>query len=406
MGIIKRRYLHEILQHLAEDHEMVFLAGPRQVGKTTIGLQTFDHFEKSLYLNWDKFEDRILIQHGPDAVMDRFALSPELMANKAVVMFDEIHKFSQWQSWIKGFYDAYHRQTRIIVTGSSRFDVYKSGGDSLMGRYFLYRIHPLSVAELLVKNNQRKEIAAPKQLDDTLFRTLVKFGGFPRSFTKADDTFFYKWTMLRNQQLFHQEIRDLTNIQEIAQLEMLAQLLTHQVGQHTAYANLARKLQVSALTVKRWIETLKAFYYCFSIKPWSRNITRSLIKEPKYYLWDWSQVKDRGARHENIIASHLLKAVHYWNDFGLGSYDLYYVKDKQGREVDFLVTKDDSPWFLVESKSSDNHGITPALHYFQQQTNAQHAFQVVFEKEFVDKDCFSVTTPVIVPAKTFLSQLV
>ena len=130
------------------------------------------------------------------------------------------------------------------------------------------------------------------------------------------------------------------------------------------------------------------------------------MKQPKVYLWDWALISEVGARNENVVASHLLKAVHLWQDCGLGNYDLHFIRDKEKREVDFLVTKDEKPWFLVEVKSGNNQPISKHLHYFQQQLDVPHAFQVVFDMPYEDIDCFEYTTPIKVPAMTFLSQLV
>jgi hypothetical protein len=174
----------------------------------------------------------------------------------------------------------------------------------------------------------------------------------------------------------------------------------------TNYSELAKKIHVSSETVRRWIETLKALYYCFSIQPWTTNISKSLLKEPKIFLWDWSLAEDKGQRLENFVASHLLKAVHFWTDRGFGDYELYFLRDKEQREVDFLVTKDKKPWFLVEVKSSSHQGISKSLYYFQEQTGAPHAFQVAFDLPYVQKDCFSHKKPLIVPATTLLSQLI
>ena len=165
-------------------------------------------------------------------------------------------------------------------------------------------------------------------------------------------------------------------------------------------------MNVSVDTIRRWIKTLQSFFYCFSIQPWSKNIPRSLLKEPKIYLWDWINVEDKGSLLENLVASHLLKAAHFWTDRGLGQYDLWFIRDKEKREVDFLVTRDKKPWFLVEVKSSSHGGINKNLIYFQEKIKAKHAFQVVFDMEYIQKDCFQHSSPVIVPAQTFLTQLV
>jgi predicted AAA+ superfamily ATPase len=158
-------------------------------------------------------------------------------------------------------------------------------------------------------------------------------------------------------------------------------------------------------TIRRWVEVLKSFYYCFSLQPWSKNIARSLLKEPKLYLWDWSLIEDEGHRHENLVASHLLKAIHFWTDQGLGDFGLHYLRTKDQHEVDFLVTKDKEPWFLVEVKTKAK-GLSSALFRFQEETKAPHAFQLAFDLPFVAKNCFEEKGPILVPAQTFLSQLI
>jgi predicted AAA+ superfamily ATPase len=201
-------------------------------------------------------------------------------------------------------------------------------------------------------------------------------------------------------------LRDLTRIQELGQVEMLAELLRTQVGQLTSYSYLAKNVRVSVDTVRRWIATLESLYYCFTVKPWHRNIARALRKEPKYYLWDWSQVDDAGARAENLVASALLKAAHWWTETGQGEFGLHFIRDKQKREVDFVVTRNQQPWILVEVKSSEKAQLSDSLSYFQKQTRAEHAFQLAMEANFIERDCFEHHDPIIVPASTLLAQLV
>jgi hypothetical protein len=129
-----------------------------------------------------------------------------------------------------------------------------------------------------------------------------------------------------------------------------------------------------------------------------------LRKEPKWFLRDWAGIGDAGDRAETLVACHLLKAVEGWTDLGFGDFELRYLRDKAKREVDFLVVHDRKPWFLVEVKASDT-GLSPALAHFQGQTRAAHAFQVVLNLPFESVDCFSTSRPVVVPARTFLSQL-
>ena len=235
---------------------------------------------------------------------------------------------------------------------------------------------------------------------------MYKYGGYPKLYLKGNTAFSNRWQQLRTAQLVREDIRDGTRIQELAQLEVLVEMLNSQGAQQLNYSRLANHIQVSVDTIRRWMNTLSSFYYCFMVKPWHKNIARSLIKEPKLFLWDWSLITEKGARFENFIACHLLKAVHFWTDRGLGNYELFYIRTLEKEEVDFLVTKNKKPWFLVEAKFSGNVSLNPLLKHFQEVTGAEHAFQVAFDLPYVNKDCFKEKQPMIVPARTFLSQLI
>lgn len=384
---------------------MAFLMGPRQVGKTTLAFSFLEKNVNGHYFNWDRVDHRLLFLEGPDAVAKQSGLF-ELQAIKPTLIFDEIHKAKQWKLLLKGFFDSYERLAKIIVTGSSKLDTYKKGGDSLMGRYFYYRIHPLSVAEIISPNLINQEIRVkPTEINNTDWEALFDHGGFPEPFVQRSEEFSRRWQKARRDQLIREDVRDETRIHEVSLMEILAELLRLQAGQSMDYTSLSKKVGVSIDTIKRWLDVLRSFYYCFTIQPWSKNLSRSLIKEPKIYLWDWSLIDDEGHRLENLIASHLLKAVHFWNDRGIGDYGLFYLRTKDKLEVDFVVTKNGEPWFIVEVKVSDRN-ISPALYFFQKKLQPEHTFQVVCNMPFVDKNCFDEKGPICVPAKTFLSQLV
>ncbi|HPE85396.1 MAG TPA: ATP-binding protein [Chlamydiales bacterium] len=403
---LERFYCKVINMHFQKCNQMVFLVGPRQAGKTTASKllcrERTDHY----YLNWDNLDQRTAILKGPKYIAELAGIN-ELGQHKALLVFDEIHKYKDWKNWLKGFYDTYAESFDILVTGSAKIDVFRKGGDSLMGRYFCYRLHPLSVREVTEIALPRGPIRAkPIKINDRDFDDLWKYGGFPDPYLAASDRRFRQWQRMRHNQLFNEDIRDLTRIQDLDRLEILMEMLKEQAGSMTSVHSLATKLRVSDNTVKNWLKALKGLYYCFEITPWSKNVIRSLIKEPKYYLWDWSLCKDSGARAENFIASHLLKAVHFWNDYGFGEFGLYFVRNKDKKEVDFLVSKDNKPWFLVEVKAHRNKELSPALIDFHRELKTEYALQVVVDLPYVNKSCFASKMPIIVPAKTFLSQLI
>lgn len=402
---MKRIYEIVLEIHLKEFRQMIFLSGPRQVGKTTTSLEASSGSLLHYYFNWDNEDNRSAIIEGPQNIANLAKLS-EIQKELPIIVFDEIHKYRNWKRFLKGFFDSFEKKCRIIVTGSARLDVYKRGGDSLMGRYFLYRLHPLSVREIIDPTLAEAEIQKPKEIGSDDYEALLKYGGFPEPFIKRSSAFFNLWKRLRLEQLFKEDLRDLSKIQEISQIQMLAEILQEEASHSLNYSVLASKVKVSSPTLQRWIETLKNLYFCFTIQPWSKNLSRSLVKEPKIYLWNWALVQDVGAQFENFMASHLYKATQFWTDRGFGEYGLFYLRDKDKREVDFLVTKNNKPWFMVEVKSSGDKGISKWLYYYKEKLNVPYAFQIGFDLPYVDKDCFEVKEPIIVPAKTFLSQLI
>lgn len=399
MTAIPRLYETILRDHFATCRQMAFLSGPRQVGKTTLA-KTF----ATTFLSWDDPGDRALVLRGPAAVAEAAGLSG-LSDSSPVVAFDEIHHHPRWKTFLKGFFDKHESECRVIATGSARMDVWKRGGDSMMGRYFPYRVHPLSVAELLFPDLPGDDLVRPPApLAPDLWDALRTFGGFPEPFALRQPRFLRKWQRLRFEQLLREDLRDLSRSPDIALIEALALILGNRSGTLLSYASLARDIAVAEPTVKRWIALLSSLYFGFTVRPWHRNIETALRKTPKWYLRDWSAVADPGQRNETLLACHLLKAVEGWTDLGLGKFELFYLRDKQKREVDFLVSRDDVPWFLAEAKTSEDR-LSPALAHFQRRTGAPHAFQVVFDAPYVAADCFARTTPVSVPALTLLSQL-
>jgi uncharacterized protein len=384
--------------HLARHRQMALVSGPRQVGKTTACRAVAD-----AYLNWDNMDERRLLLKGPAEIATAVGLD-RLRARPAVAVIDELHKHSKWKGLLKGLFDTYGDRAKWIVTGSSRLDVFRRGGDSLMGRYLLYRVHPWSVAECLRPEITEKAIRPPREIDEDDWRALVVHGGFPEPFLKRDPRFTNRWRSLRHEQLSKEDLRDVTRVQELGAIEVLMRVLEERSAQQLVYSNLATEIGVAVDTIRRWIDLLGRLHLGFLVRPWFRNVTKSLRKEPKWFLRDWSGIADEGARAETLVACHLLKATEGWTDLGLGHYELRYLRDKLKREVDFVVVRDGKPWFLVEVKKADAN-LSPALAHFQAQTGAEHAFQVVLDLPYEEANCFAHRKPIVVPAKTFLSQL-
>ncbi len=352
------RYLEKsILDDLGE--KMVFLGGPRQVGKTTLAKTLGQgRFKESVkYLNWDAREDKKRILAGTFA------------ADEALIIFDEIHKYRHWKTFIKGFFDKNRERYRIIVTGSSRLDVYRKGGDSLLGRYHHYRLHPLSLREVISKGAPQAHVGRALHFQDSTPETrdaldrLLKFGGFPEIFLKGTEKALQRWHNLRLDALVSQDIRDIENLRDLTGIETLIHLLPGKVGGLLSVNSLREDLLVAHKTAASWVDVLERFYYHFRILPHQSSRIKALRKEPKLYLWDWSEVADDGARFENLMASHLLKFCHYLHDAEGVRTELRFLRDVEGREVDFLLTVDGKPWFCVEAKTSDKSASRSLLHF-------------------------------------------
>ncbi len=340
---------------------MVFVGGPRQVGKTTFALSFLpEPTGKNVgYLNWDNAKVRSLLLKG------------ELPAGESCIVLDEIHKFARWRNLVKGFYDANRSSVSFLVTGSARLDYYRKGGDSLQGRYHYYRLHPFSLLELNPFGNKND------------LELLLKFGGFPEPVLRGDERFWRRWQRERMQRVIYEDIRDLENIKEISLLELLAEELPNRVGSPLSIKNLKELLQVAHETAARWVEIFERMYFCFRIAPYGPSRIRAVKKEQKLYLWDWSLVTDPGARFENFVAAQLLKYCHFLEDTEGHVMELRFLRDTDKREIDFVVLKDHKPCFAVECKSGER-GLNPALHYFKERTAIPLYYQVhMGEKDYL-----------------------
>ncbi len=344
MAVRTRLYDHMLREHFARHRQMALVSGPRQVGKTT----TCRAFGSS-YLNWDSTDDRRVVLRGPNEVARHLGLE-QLREQAPLVVFDELHKYSKWKRFLKGFFDVYGARVQVIVTGSSRLDITRRGSDSLMGRYFMFRMHPWSVSECARTDLPEQPIQPPVSTSEADWRALNEHGGFPEPFLSRDIRFTRRWRALRQEQLTRGDLRDVARLQDLGPMETLALILAEQSAGQLVYSNLSREIGVAVDTAKRWVDLLVRLHYGFLVRPWFANVTKALRKEPKWFLRDWSGIEDPGARAETLVACHLLKAVEGWTDLGLGQFELRYLRDKLKREVDFVVVRDRKRDFWSRSR--------------------------------------------------------
>ncbi|OGC20982.1 hypothetical protein A2282_00680 [candidate division WOR-1 bacterium RIFOXYA12_FULL_36_13] len=322
-----------------------------------------------------------------------------------IIILDEIHKYKKWKTLVKGFYDKFKDDRDITVTGSSRLDIYRREGDSLQGRYHYYRLHPFTLAEVLGRKNNLIPSTAIN-FESTkeswkILNNLLKYGGFPEPFIAQDEKTARRWQNERIERMFREDIRDVEIIRDLGSMEILGSLLPEKASGLLSINSLREDLEVSHKAVTNWINLLEKFYYHFRIYPFSGKKIRSLKKESKIYLWDWSEIKNLGKLFENLVASHLLKLVHYLHDAEGYNIDLYFLRDTDGREVDFLITIGQKPWFAVEVKTQEKN-IAKNLLYFAERLKIPYLYQVILEKN-IDKRIGNIR---LISADKFLSGLV
>lgn len=340
---------------------MVLLAGPRQCGKTTLAKSIAEQFTNSLYFNWDVPTDKRRLIENPLF----FEELPRQDASRPLVLLDEIHKYKEWKNYLKGAYDHSHEGFLFLVSGSGRLDLYQKGGDSLAGRYYPFHLWPLTLAELHGRNATLEQFRAdPLSIRETdaemceaTWERLTAFTGFPEPYLAARTQTYRRWSRTYHRQLIREDIRDGADIKRIDDVEILFSLLPSKVGAPLSITNLATDLHVAYNTVKSWLMVFERFYLVFTLRPWTSRLSRALHKERKTYVFDYAAIEDPAARFENMIALELFRAVSNWTDLGHGDFGLYFIRTKEGREVDFLVADGHKPMFLVEAKSWDD---TPA----------------------------------------------
>ena len=353
-----KRYLDDLIaRDLAK--KMVFVTGPRQVGKTTLSRVLLGS-ETGQYLNYDVADDRAVI------------LSAKWIPQATLLVLDEIHKMPDWKPWLKGVFDGKPAKQKLLVTGSARLDTFRQAGESLAGRFFAWRLHPISTREWCTQPG-----ATPA---DALTHLLTR-GGFPEPCLATSDDEAQRWRRQYFDGLIRNDVLEFSRVHELTAMRLFTELLRQRVGSPLSLASIARDLNVSPVTLKRYLEILEALYIVFVVRPWHHNIARATLQAPKVYFFDTGLVQgDEGVRFENLVACHLLKHVHWQQDAKGKEVDLHYVRTKDGAEVDFCLSHKapagDTLTHLIECKLGDSKPHAALKRFAEQWTNAQ-AVQVV-----------------------------
>ena len=397
----------KIWQELAGDKSMVFLVGPRQVGKTTLAKIVSRSFVNSLYFNWDIPSDKARLMENPAFFQEIKRRDPSI----PLVILDEIHKYKDWKNYLKGVYDEFHDSYQFLVSGSGRLDIYQKGGDSLAGRYLLFHLWPFTIAELgkrnlaideFLENPLQIGMEGSEELKEKWAR-ISTLSGFPEPYLANRINAYRRWSNAYSMQLIREDIRDLTGIKSVSDMETLYSLLPSKVSAPLSIPSLASDLRVTYNSVRSWLSVFERFFLIFSISPWTERIARAIQKERKVYLWDTARIEDPAARFENMVAMELWRAVTNWNDLGYGYFSLHFIKNKEHQEVDFLIANERKPVVLVEAKLSDTQP-SPILRKFQNALRTP-AVQLVEEDEGYQLFSNNGLSILVAPAYQWLSQL-
>lgn len=388
-----QRYLRDgILSDALQHNKMAFISGPRQCGKSTLGRSLLK--SPGNEFTWEQTRFRLAWAKDPEVALEQREPGP--------VLLDEIHKDRKWKQRIKGFYDVHGDQVRIVVTGSARLDYYRKSGDSLLGRYIPYRLHPFSVGETKEPPTPENWFTRDSKPSYSL-QDICRLSGFPEPLLRGSEGHAKRWSRMRLERLLTEDVRDFRNVNDLQALRNLVELIPGRVGSPLSVNSLREDIGVAYATTREWLFVLEALYVCFWVRPFTANLKRALKAEPKIYLFDPLSIENNGAKFENLCACHLLKTCHYWTDLALGEFSLHYFRNKEKEEIDFVVVKDKKIWMLVECKSGDTQPSQTLIKYqgiFKPQFSVQLVLKPGYERHYPAHDTW------VMDYETFFARLV
>lgn len=387
-----RIYEAMIREGLEQGVSMFFLCGPGRVGKTALAKALAG--EEGIYMNWEKEDDRRSLVADPAEILARINGAT---GRGAVLILDGVHKGDEWDRFFEKMYGMYKEIFRIIVIG----DFYER--ESELGA--VYRVHPFSMGERLNWKLTRDMFRRPEGITDIGLERFLRVGGFPEVFCDGDREFVEGWRHAGDEGLMQEVQRYIKDASMSSKVEDLMEFIRQRSGEYFDYSDVAEKTKMAELTVRGWTEILEREYYCYKLCSWSDRGEGSLLGKAKYYLWDWSRVEDMGARIGNFVASHLLKAVDFWNDTGRGEYGLFFVEGEGGDDVDFLVVQDGEPWMLCDVRISQDEPLSEALLGAKEELNPEYVFSLRYDMAYTGFDIRELKEPRVVSMRTFLSQL-
>lgn len=386
-----KRHLEELIFNELYGRQMRFIAGPRQCGKTTLAKQKLKKENcEELYYNWDNVDVKMTYREKGNF------LPVNTGKKKKWVCFDEIHKIPRWKNILKGFFDVYEDEYYFIITGSARIDIMRKSGDSLTGRYFLFILNPFILSE--IEGNKLKNLESEDDANSFIFKNLdkqketqnkmedlIKFSGFPEPFIKSNESFLKLWNKEYFETIAKMDLRDISNIQFLEKLIDIIYLLPNRVGSPLSIDSISQDVELNFRTVKRYIDYLSLSYLVFFLSPYTGNIKRLNKKMKKLYFYNYSIINDEASKFENYVALELKTRIELWNIISKDNYELFYLRNREGQEIDFVIVKNSKPFILIETKLNPSK-IDSHCKYFSAKFGGIPFLQLVKQKNIVRKE--------------------
>jgi len=331
-----KRLLEPIIIKRFFKGKIIIIVGPRQTGKTTLGLKLIEGFpkEESRLFNCDNPSDRELLSNKD------LEFLKQLVGNVKFIFIDEAQKVENIGETLKLLVDFYKEKKQIIVTGSSILNLLDDTQESLTGRKYVYQIFPLSLQEIYSDKNYLKII---KELE-----SLIIFGSYPEVVSLS--SFEEKKELLK--ELASSYIyKDILGFQDVKSPDVLVKLLKAlalQIGSEVSYSELSNTVGIDKKTIERYVQLLERNFIIFRLKPFTKNKRREISKLKKIYFYDvgirnaiinnfnfLDSRKDTGSLWENFMIAERMK-FRFYNKIDA---DQYFWRTYDGSEVDLIEEK-------------------------------------------------------------------
>lgn len=359
------RYIESVVKKTNRTFKVIFLGGPRQVGKTTVLKQLAKSLKMS-YVTLDDLNQRQLAKTDPALFLQQFP-TPAII--------DEVQYAPELFPQIKKIVDESNKNGRYWLTGSQQFGLMKNIQESLAGRVALLSILGLSRKEKYLQT--MKNVRPEKPIIKTLFKDIWE-GSYPIFQTKESpdrDIFFNSYI----QTYLDRDLSDLFGINKTPEFNRFLQVCAARTGQLLNISDLARDCDISPTTATQWLNILENTMQIYLLKPYYSNLTKRLVKSPKLYFldtglatyltkWQSASVLQKGSMAGAIFETYIVGEVIKYYLFKGKVPPIYYLRDKEQHEVDLVIENNGLHLFEIKLSAKVNLDNHASLNYFAEKS--------------------------------------